>query len=225
MRCSFGWAGIIVSLCLSSLAQAANATAAARVPHNLNITALLALPDCVKECGAQILPVFQCAPTDACFCETSGSLAEALGACVAKTCTSLEGPIASLKIQADACGFPVRSKRSDANVAYVLFGVSTVFLIVRIVSRLRLGLETGLGLDDLVVILCFPAMVGMVVVVYHSHQFGSGQDVWEVPFRNLAPFLHVCRSLAPFPSPPLSSGSTDSPPCSGFSWANRYMWS
>lgn len=78
--------------------------------NDVNVTALLALPKCIQECGLKLLPEFDCTPQQECYCETTGPLSDALAACATSTCPTLANALAAQKFQADTCGIPVRNK-------------------------------------------------------------------------------------------------------------------
>ena len=175
---------------LVTLASATSHTLDTR-SNNINITAFSELPTCAIDCGTRILAAFNCLPTDPCFCETKGPQVEALAACLTASCT-IEGALASQRLQAQTCDFPIRNIGPRiAIVSYVLFGVAMVFVIARFVSRIPRLHGAGLGRDDWIVAFCVPAMAVMTVVAYYENYYGSGRDVWNVPMEDLEPFALV----------------------------------
>lgn len=158
---------------------------------DVNITQYLELPQCSKECGTRVLASYNCMPTEPCFCQQSGPQVDALAFCLQTECT-LAGSLASKKLQADACDFPIRDKGLTIAIAsYTLFGVATAFVLARFISRIPKLHGAGYWVDDWIVLFTYFPMVGMTIVAYYEHCYGSGRDVWEVPLSYLEPFALV----------------------------------
>lgn len=203
--------GLVTYLCYAILASTTSTGVHSLEPrNNVNITAFMEVPACATACGTRILAAFDCLPTDPCFCQTSGPQVDALAACLATSCT-LEGALASQKLQAQTCEFPYHDKAPRiAKVSYSLFGVAMLFVIARFISRFRRLHGAGFGRDDFTVAFCVAPMAGMTVVAYFEDKYGTGRDVWTVPMSNLEPFALVSRSTyhVSDTSNTLNSGST-----------------
>lgn len=161
--------------------------------NNVNTTQLLSLPQCVQQCGLKYTTQFKCQPTDPCYCEANSPLQMAIAACVESTCdpkSATADGIMGLRFQADTCGWPIRDQTTKiVVVTWTLFALSTLFLVVRILSRQRWLKGAGMGWDDWVAIAAYPFVIGMTVVGYYEPMYGSGKDVWRIPIEDLQPFL------------------------------------
>lgn len=133
--------GVAVSLLMPGLANAA---------REINITAAVALPDCVKDCGVRILPQYDCLIGEDCWCERKGPLADELSSCVLTECPKLREALEGLKFQAMTCEYPTNRNLGPlaSGVAYTLFGLATFFLLARFLSRWPYLKGAGLSWDD-----------------------------------------------------------------------------
>lgn len=114
------------------------------------ITAALSLPPCVTQCGVDVLPRFNCSIGEECYCARTGKIADALASCVIGGCPTLGDALSGLKFQALTCNY-----RMDRNVgpltsgtAYAMFGLASVFLLARFLSRWPRLRGAGLSWDD-----------------------------------------------------------------------------
>lgn len=138
---------IIITFLISFLSTSAWAQASLS-PED--ITAALALPACVTQCGLDILPTYNCTIGADCYCARTGPLADDLASCVIGGCPTLGDALEGLKYQAKTCGY-----RTDRNVgpltsgvAYALFGLASLFLFARFLSRWPRLRGAGLSWDD-----------------------------------------------------------------------------
>jgi hypothetical protein len=160
--------------------------------NSVNITALLALPKCVQTCGLEILPQFNCTPQEPCYCDTSGPQSDAIVACLFSTCPSQGDALLAQKFQAETCGFIPRDKSLVVQVVpYTLFGIATLSLFARFLSRWQRLQGAGLSWDDYLIIFCFLPTIGMTVVAYYEAKYGSGKDMWTLTIYDVRNFLLV----------------------------------
>lgn len=142
MRCSLTvLSGFTVASLLTGLSNAA---------RDINITAAVALPDCVKECGVRVLPKYNCVVGEDCWCEREGPLVDELSECVLYDCPELREALEGLKFQAMTCDYPTKRNLGPlaAGVAYTLFALTTFFLLARFLSRWPYLKGAGLKWDD-----------------------------------------------------------------------------
>lgn len=133
---------------LSVLVLLASCVNAALSPEAID--AALKLPSCVTQCAIDNLPRFNCTIGDPCYCAMSGPVEDAMASCVIGGCPSLGDALEGLKFQALTCDY-----RTDRNVgpltsgvAYALFGLATLFLCARFLSRWPRLRGAGLSWDD-----------------------------------------------------------------------------
>lgn len=162
--------------------------------NDVNTTALLVLPKCIQDCGVELFPKFDCTPLQACYCETTGPLYDALAACAISTCPTLADALAAQKFQADTCDFPIRNKSAMVEIIpYTLFAIATLSLFARFLSRWQRLQGAGFNYDDYLIILCYIPVIGMTVVAYFEARYGSGQDMWGLSIMDVRNFLLVSR--------------------------------
>lgn len=164
--------------------------------NDVNLTALAALPKCIQDCGIELFPKYNCTPQQACYCETTGPLTDALAACAISRCPTLADALAAQKFQADTCDFPLRNKTAMLEIIpYTLFAIATLSLFARFLSRWQRLQGAGLSYDDYAIILCYFPVIGMTVVAYYEARYGSGQDMWERSISDVRNFLLVSALL------------------------------
>lgn len=158
----------IIFLLLACLSTAAWAqTGAAMSPEAIN--AALALPPCVTQCGIDILPQYNCTIGDECYCTSTGPIADGLASCIIGGCPSLGEALEGVKFQALTCGY--RMDRDvgalTSGVAYALFGLATLFLFARFLSRWPRLRGAGLSWDDG---MSFFAWIGKTIRYIEAHR-------------------------------------------------------
>lgn len=135
---------------LTGFAVTSILTGLSNATRSINITAAVELPDCVKTCGARILPEFNCTLGDDCWCDREGPLADQLSECVLSECPELYEALEGLKFQAMTCEYPMDRNIAPvaSGVAYTLFALATFFLVARFLSRWPALQGAGLSWDD-----------------------------------------------------------------------------
>lgn len=194
---------------LSVLVLLASCVNAALSPEAID--AALKLPSCVTQCAIDNLPRFNCTIGDPCYCAMSGPVEDAMASCVIGGCPSLGDALEGLKFQALTCDY-----RTDRNVgpltsgvAYALFGLATLFLCARFLSRwprLRgaglswddgeyLASKAGNGTDEItgVVLLCYVPVLGITVTMAYMQNFGAGKDMWTSDIDKVLKYATVCQ--------------------------------
>ena len=122
------------------------------------------LPPCLLQCASTVLPKFDCQPGDSCYCDVSGPLKDALSTCVAASCTKVEDQLVGIRLQAEVCGYPTHHDAPHTEtVAYALFGVASVFLAARFMSRWPRMNGAGYGWDDWIILIAYPVAIEMTV--------------------------------------------------------------
>ncbi|CZT17814.1 uncharacterized protein RCC_03650 [Ramularia collo-cygni] len=164
------------------------------------IEAALALPECVTKCGIEILPKFNCTIGTDCYCSRKGPIEDAIASCVIGGCPSLGDALAGLKFQALTCGY-----RTDRNIgpltsgiAYVLFGLASLFMIARFLSRWPRLRGAGLSWDDGVVLMCYVPVVGVTVCCAMLQTFGAGKDMWTSDIHSVLHYAKWFYASQPF---------------------------
>jgi hypothetical protein len=144
----------------------------------------------------QVLPRFNCAPGDSCFCDTKGPLAKAVEDCIFVECPLIEDKLKAAKSQAEMCHRPVRNRAHVlAFISYIFFALSAVSMVLRVISRLPSAGGPGFGMDDWAIIACFPLAIALAVITAFEVRYGVGQDAWMLDSYTLEKFLMV-RGIA-----------------------------
>lgn len=135
---------------LTGFAVASFFSGLANAARSINTTAAVELPDCVKVCGVEILPKYNCLVGEDCWCDRHGPLADELSECVLSDCPELRQALEGLKFQATTCNYPTDRNKAPltSGVAYTLFGLATFFLLARFLSRWPYLKGAGLSWDD-----------------------------------------------------------------------------
>ncbi|CZT25328.1 uncharacterized protein RCC_11056 [Ramularia collo-cygni] len=155
--------------------------------RTFNATAVLELPECVKQCGIDILPRYNCLVGEDCWCEREGPLQDELSQCVLLECPELREALEGLKFQALTCDWP-RDRNLGTlatGISYALFSVASFFLLARFLSRWPYLKGAGLSWDDAIVLVCFIPVVGMTVAVTKEVGYGSGKDTWMLEIEDV----------------------------------------
>ncbi|KXT00493.1 hypothetical protein AC578_4081 [Pseudocercospora eumusae] len=159
-------------------------------PRSFNVTAALALPPCVRDCGQKILPLYSCLPGDPCYCNRTGPVQTALSACVKSNCTSLSAKLAGAKFTADTCKYPKPNLGPTTSAtADTLFSLATFFVAARMLSRWKKVGGAGYWWDDFVAALLYLPTVALLVVTHFTVRNGSGQDVWQLSVERITKYM------------------------------------
>lgn len=188
---------LLLSTCSTSFATMLLDERQTTVPKT---TALLDPPPCLLQCSTTLLPKFNCTSAE-CFCNTKEPLRDAMRSCISSACTNLGDEVKIIRLQAQVCGLKAHTDAPPtANVAYGLFTVATVFLLLRFLYRAPQLNGAGYDWDDWCLLLCFPSMLVMTVTAHYASKYGSGKDVWLVSAEQLQSFFIVRSARGSFES-------------------------
>lgn len=101
--------------------------------------------------------------------------------------------LASSRFRAYRCATPTRDRTQLLSiVAYVLFAVTTIFTIARLVARLA---GAGFGWDDFMAVASYAPLVGFFVAGYFTLQNGMGKEIWTLNLGDIVDFTKVGRNV------------------------------
>ncbi|KAI0020967.1 hypothetical protein F4780DRAFT_770413 [Xylariomycetidae sp. FL0641] len=172
---------------LLTLAGVAAGQTASATPDQIN-QFISALPGCALPCLMSAIESSGCGLADiACQCTSPAMVVDA-EACVMKSCSLVES-LETKNMTQTQCGAPVRDKSTQYTVvSCTMFGVAVLVVLTRI-SYTQFFQTTGLGLDDLFIILtllnCVPSAVINVAVLAAN---GLGRDIWTLTADQITQF-------------------------------------
>ncbi|SMR48890.1 unnamed protein product [Zymoseptoria tritici ST99CH_1E4] len=156
----------------------------------VNATALQSLPQCASRCLATTLPAFECGIQEPCFCNNN-DLSRTFSACISSGCATLEDRLETQRFHAETCSNPLRDRSTlTRGVVWALFGLTTLFLAFRILSRSALLHGRGYSWDDFVVLLCFVMLVPLSVSLEFEIRYGLGKDAYRSSISQISALLH-----------------------------------
>ncbi|KAI6834640.1 hypothetical protein KC327_g2146 [Hortaea werneckii] len=135
-------------------------------------------PPCAAACVAETAPQFGCEVVDAeCQC-SQPAFDMANGLCVQQNCSRRDGLVAR-HFSAVLCERPVRSQsRFVSEIKWSLFGLASLAIALRLLTRSPLLHGAGLGWDDASISLAYMFLVAEEAGSEIMLQNGFGRDLW-----------------------------------------------
>ncbi|KAI6803644.1 hypothetical protein KC332_g2584 [Hortaea werneckii] len=146
-------------------------------------------PACAAACVAETAPQFGCGVLEAqCQC-SQPAFDMANGLCVQQNCSRRDGLVAR-HYSAVLCERPVHSRgRFVSEIKWSLFGLSTLALALRLLTRSPLLRGAGLGWDDGAISLAYVFLVAEEAGSEIMLQNGFGRDLWYLDPNEITTLL------------------------------------
>ncbi|KXS97215.1 hypothetical protein AC578_846 [Pseudocercospora eumusae] len=147
------------------------------------------LPSCVQGC---INTLQTCQTTDACFCDES-SVTSPYTSCLQTQCTTSEDRIAGQRFHSESCSDEQATRNGEPyliGVTWAYFGLTVIFVTLRLVSRWPGVNGSGYDWDDYVIILAFVLLIPLDVSLDQEARLGLGQDMWFNSTSSISRILH-----------------------------------
>ncbi|KAK1848958.1 CFEM domain-containing protein [Colletotrichum chrysophilum] len=136
------------------------------------------LPQCGLDCILEQLPQSACkvATNDTCICSDDG-LRESMQTCLLQRCDTVDA-IDVAKIEAKACGRPIRTRKADIMAPLILQIAGILAVLLRLYARWTM--MPRLEADDWIMIVCGVIFIVLVVIGQIAGALAFGEDIWMV---------------------------------------------